>query len=112
MPDEDFVPKPFRCEVIERDGAVWVCPHGELDMSTVPELEQHLHDAVAGGARRIVVDLRGLDFMDSTGLTLVTRFNNDSRRNGFEFALVKGDARIQRLFDLTGLGDHFAFVAA
>jgi anti-sigma B factor antagonist len=111
MPDEDFLPKRFVCEVIARDGAVRVCPHGELDISTVPELEQHLRDALAGGARRIVIDLRGLEFMDSTGLTLVTRYNNESRRDGFEFMLVRGDARIQRLFDLTGLGDYFTFVA-
>src|SRR4051794_22641361 len=107
---EDFLPKPFRCEVVQRNGAVHLYPSGDLDMSTVPDLEAQLRAALGGGARRIVVDLRGLDFMDSTGITLVTRYNNESRRDGFDFALVEGHPRIQRLFDLTGLGEYFTFV--
>src|SRR3954470_20626291 len=96
---EDFLPRPFRCEAEQRDGALHLRPHGDLDMSTVGLLEERIHSARQGGARRIVVDLRGLGFMDSTGLTLVTRWNNESRRDGFEFALVPGDARVQRLFE-------------
>src|SRR4051794_20551585 len=108
---EDFLPKPFRCEVDKRDGTVHLRPSGDLDMSTVPELEAALRAARGDGARRIVVDLRELDFMDSTGITLVTRYNNESRRDGFNFALIEGHPRIQRLFDLTGLGEYFTFVA-
>jgi anti-sigma B factor antagonist len=107
---EDFLPKPFRCE-IERDPDVTrVVPHGDLDMSTAGTLEERLMAVREGGARRVVVDLRRLDFMDSTGLTLMTRWNNESQRDGFEFALVAGDARIQRLFDLTGLTEYLTFV--
>ena len=57
------------------------------------------------------MDLRGLSFMDSTGLTLLTRWHNASRRDGFDFALVQGDERIARLFTLTGLHEYFTFVA-
>ena len=109
MPDE-YEPKPFHCEEVAQGGEMRLRPHGDLDMSTAPMLEDHIQRARAGGARTVVVDLRTLDFMDSTGLTLITRYNNEARRDGFEFALVPGNSRIQRLFDLTGLGEYFTFL--
>ena len=50
-----------------------------------------------------MVDLRGLEFMDSTGLTLLTRWTLEAERDGYAFALIAGSERIQRLFELTGL---------
>ena len=108
MPDH-FLPKPFRCDLTQSDGAATVRPSGELDMSTVPVLEQRLTEADAAGARRIVVDLRGLDFMDSTGLTLLIRWSLRAERDGYAFALIAGSERIQRLFDLTGLTGSLTF---
>ena len=109
MPD-DFVPKPFRCEEDARNGTLYVRPHGDLDMSTAPILEQALRDALGRGQRSLVVDLRGLNFMDSTGLTMVTRLNNEAGHDGFNLALIEGEPRIMRLFQLTGLGEYFTFV--
>ena len=68
-----FVPDPFRCELVSENGRALVRLAGELDMSTVPILEERLRQALAGGGRQLVVDLRGLDFMNSTGLTLLVR---------------------------------------
>ncbi len=108
---EDFVPRPFRCDVAQRDGTTHLRPEGDLDMSTVEELERLLDTALDDGANRIVVDLRGLGFMDSTGITLLTRYNNAARRDGFDLALVQGHKRIARLFSLTGLDEYFTFIA-
>lgn len=107
---EDFVPKPFRCEIAQRDDATLVRPEGDLDMGTAEELESYLQQAHAVGPERIVVDLRGLNFMDSTGITLLTRWNNAAARDGFDFVLVQGHERIARLFKLTGLHEYFSFV--
>jgi anti-sigma B factor antagonist len=107
---EDFSPKPFSCEVGHEDGTARVRPVGELDISTVPVLEEQLQQAHANGSRHVVVDLRGLEFMDSTGLTLLARWSVGAERDGYTFALVSGSDRIQRLFDLTGLGAVFTFV--
>ena len=107
---EDFVPKPFRCEIAQLDGVTHLRPEGELDMSTVPDLERLLRQALDDGTERLVVDLRGLSFMDSTGITLLTRWNNTACRDGFALALVRGDERIARLFTLTGLDEYFTFV--
>jgi anti-sigma B factor antagonist len=109
LPDK-FLPPPFSIETADRgDGEVRVAPTGELDMSTVPELERTLLEACRSG-RRLIVDLRGLEFMDSTGLTLLTRWSLAAERDGFSFALVPGNERIQRLFEITRMVTHFHFV--
>jgi anti-sigma B factor antagonist len=110
MPEE-FAPKPFRCEQEARENVLYLRPYGDLDMSTAPVLEQALRDGIERGEHSIVVDLRGLNFMDSTGLTLVSRFNNESRRDGFNLALIAGEQRVMRLFSLTGLAEYFTFVS-
>ncbi|MDA0174435.1 STAS domain-containing protein [Solirubrobacter taibaiensis] len=107
---EDFVPKPFRCDVAQLDDTTHLRPEGELDISTVDEVERLLKGTLEGGAKRIVVDLRGLTFMDSTGITLLTRYNNAAGRDGYDLALIQGDERIVRLFSLTGLDEYFTFI--
>jgi anti-anti-sigma factor len=104
-----FVPDPFRCELVPEEGRVLVRLAGELDMSTVPILEARLREALGGGARRLVVDLRGLDFMDSTGLTLLVRWGLGAEQDGYDLALVRGEDRVHRLFELTGLDSRFTF---
>ncbi|MDA0166331.1 STAS domain-containing protein [Solirubrobacter ginsenosidimutans] len=103
-------PTPFRCDVTDVDGSIRIRPVGELDMSTVPTLEDALKDARAAGHELLVVDLRELDFMDSTGLTLLTRWSLGAERDGYALKLVAGSDRIQRLFELTRLITHFKFV--
>ena len=105
-----FHPPPFRCAVSETGGTVHVQPAGELDLSTVPLLEARLRAALDGGGRRLVVDLRELTFMDSTGLTLLSRWTFGARLDGYDFALIAGNERIQQLFAMTGLTPHFTFV--
>jgi anti-sigma B factor antagonist len=107
---DKFLPPPFRVDVAHDGDDARLSPVGELDMSTVPQLEAALEDAALSG-RRVIVDLRGLEFMDSTGLTLLTRWSLAAERDGFSLALVAGNERIQRLFELTRLVTHFQFVA-
>jgi anti-sigma B factor antagonist len=104
-----FLPEPFRCELVPENGRTLVRLGGELDMSTVPLLEERLREALAGGGRRLVVDLRGLDFMDSTGLTLLMRWGLGAAQDGYELALVRGEDRVHRLFEITGLDSRFTF---
>jgi len=106
----DFIPKPFACSVSRQDGVVRVRPAGELDMASAAMLEDQLQAALQDGAQRLVVDLRDLEFMDSTGLTLLARWSLGSRRDGYDMALVQGDDRIRRLFELTGMVSQFQFV--
>lgn len=96
-------PESFHCET-RRDGATsLVRPIGELDLDTAPLLEEELTAVRAAGAGRIVLDMRALTFMDSTGLRLMIRWDTAAREEGFEFAIVPGPEVVQRVFRLTGM---------
>jgi anti-sigma B factor antagonist len=99
-------PESFRCETGRDGDASWVRPIGELDLDTAPLLEQELARVREAGADRIVLDMRRLAFMDSTGLRLVIRWDTAARDEGFAFAIVPGGEVVQRVFRLTGLHDH------
>ena len=102
------VPAPFHCDLVPEDGRVLMRLAGELDLSSTPVLEQRLREALDSG-RQLVVDLRNLDFMDSTGLTLLVRWARGAEQDGYELALVRGEPRVHRLFELTGLDAAFTF---
>jgi anti-sigma B factor antagonist len=106
----DRPPEPFRCDVEPDRGRVRVVPHGEIDVATVGELERRLRELRDSGFDQLVVDLRGVTFMDSTGLRLLLAWDDEARRNGIGFRLVAGSDPVQRLFELSGVASRFAFV--
>ena len=85
------------------DGA-WIRVAGEVDLATAPQLRQTLNDA-AQQARRIVLDLRELSFMDSSGLHVIIDATDRQREAGGKLVLVRGPRQIDRLFMLAGLND-------
>jgi anti-sigma B factor antagonist len=96
----------FTVEVQSENRAAWVLAvTGELDLASSPALEQELERANDAGAKLIVVDLRGLAFMDSTGLHVLVKAHKRARDAGRRFALVQGGKQIQRLLSLTGLDE-------
>ena len=68
-------------------------PVGELDLATVPAWSRSWRGVRESGVPRVVLDLRGLTFMDSTGLSLTLRWSLEASRDGFDFSLVRGDGR-------------------
>jgi anti-sigma B factor antagonist len=99
-------PDSFRCEKGRDGDAWWIRPIGELDLDTAPQLEAELEAVRSDGAGRLVLDMRALTFMDSTGLRLVIRWDTAAKEEGFEFAIVPGPEVVQRVFRLTGMHDH------
>jgi anti-sigma B factor antagonist len=100
------------CDVVPERDAVRVCPLGALDLATGPVLEQQLAELRAAGFRHMIVDLRGLTFLDSTGLQLVLRWQAAARVDGFAIDFVPGPPEVQRVFELTGVLDSISFVRA
>ena len=87
----------------ERDGPTTVLvPVGEVDLVTVDTVRANLLDA-AREARRVVLDLRQVTFMDSSGLRLLVEAQQLAEQDGFAFAVVRGPASLERLFEVTGL---------
>ena len=83
-------------------GAGVVVPVGEVDLVTVHEVRSHVREA-AGQSGRVVLDLRQVTFMDSSGLRLLVEAQQLADQDGFAFAVVRGPASLERLFEVTGL---------
>jgi anti-sigma B factor antagonist len=83
---------------------------GELDLVSTPILEQALERAHESDVDLIVVDLRHLEFMDSTGLHGLVNAQQRAAQSGRRFGLVRGTEQVQRLFDLTGIADLLPIV--
>lgn len=88
----------------DRDHVV-VAPVGELDMATAPKLREAIEDLLGQGWDRLVIDLTGATFIDSTGLELLLR--EEGQTSG-TFELIVPSGQVQRLIELTRLQDHFA----
>jgi anti-sigma B factor antagonist len=105
-------PAPFRIVAqMERD-VVRVCLFGEVDIDRAGQIREQLENAAATGAEHVVLDLRGVTFLDSTGLHLVLEADAASRAQGWEFGLIGGPAHVQRVFDLTGSRARLPFLTA
>ena len=96
------VASPFSAQIESRNGVARIALTGEVDMGTVPELEHHLGVCQADGATAIVVNLRDLGFVDSSGLHAFIRSRTDAQANGHRLLLVGGSRAAQRVFGLTG----------
>jgi anti-sigma B factor antagonist len=91
--------------------AVTLALSGELDLVSSPALTGTISDlAGSSGLELIIVDLRGLVFMDSTGLHAVIQAQQEVQEAGQRFALIRGPEQVQRLFELTGVADALTIV--
>jgi anti-sigma B factor antagonist len=97
-------PPAFRLVTSEQDGVRVLAPEGELDLATAPQLAQAFADGPT------VLDLGGVQFIDSTGLaTLITERQRRAVDGSTPFVLVRGSATTQRLFAVTGVEELFAW---
>ena len=92
----------------EREGDVHMIELiGELDLDGAPRLEEELRRAEASDATSIVVDLGGLDFIDSTGIRLLVMASERCQEG--RFALLRGPRQVHRVFEITDLADRLPF---
>jgi len=110
-PLSDRPPEPFSIDVEPRHGKVVVRPHGEVDLATAPQLDVKLRELRDSGFEHLIVDLREVDFLDSSGLRTLLLWDDTAHKEGLEFGLVAGRPAVQRLFDVTGVRDRLRFVA-
>jgi len=84
---------------------------GELDLSGAPPLEEEIGRlSEQDGVRRVVLDLRELEFMDSSGLRTVALGARSLRAVGREIVLVRGRDVVQRVFSITRMDEYLTFV--
>jgi anti-anti-sigma factor len=103
------VPGPLRIVSRQDDDGVVISLSGELDLASAPDLERELQEAEAGRPARVLIDLRGLAFMDSTGLQALLRARERATGADYTLALRRGPHQVQRVFELTKTVDAFTF---
>ena len=84
-----------------------VAPEGRCDRRTEPALAEWLEAASRSGANRIIVDMGGVTFMDSTGLATLIRFMKQCRANGGDLCLANLQQPVRIIFELTRLDSAF-----
>jgi anti-sigma B factor antagonist len=93
----------------EADG-VRVVFVGELDIGAAQEAEDTLRRVEGDAPPTLTIDLRGLTFMDSTGLRMLVGADKRAQEEGRTLRIIRGPAPVQRILDLTGLGDKLPIV--
>jgi len=99
---------PLTVETRHQNETAVIALAGELDMAGASALERELGLL---GAGTIVVDLRGLEFMDSSGLRALVTSALRAQDAGRRFALIPGAAHVMRVFDITRMRERLEFVA-
>ena len=90
------------------DGRTVVEVSGEIDVYTAPKLREALLNLVESGNYRLIVDMEGVEFLDSTGLGVLVGGLKRVRAHDGAIDIACTQGRILRIFKITGLSNVFA----
>lgn len=102
----------FQVQVSREGQTEFIAVSGELDLASGSRLESELDKIRPADTALVVVDLRELEFMDSTGLSIIVRAHQRLAEAGCELSLIKGSTQVQRLLDLTGVAERVRLASA
>lgn len=85
------------------DGRVTLVLRGDFDMAAIPRFERELARAEEAEPETIVIDLDGLQFMDSSGLRALVAADDRARRKNRRLSIVPGPPAVRRVFEITQL---------
>lgn len=106
----EIVYQPLRLRS-EREGNTHViAAYGELDISTGAALEGELQSVGATDAEQVLLDLSGLEFIDCSGLRVILRMHECSRRRRRRFVVAPGPPQVHRVFALTSAATTLTFL--
>jgi anti-sigma B factor antagonist len=100
---------PFEVETEFTGDCARLALRGELDSATVGVLDDELRLVWSRDSRSIEIDLRGLTFVGSAGISAFLEVNARAREAGRSLTLVRGSEWVHRIFELTGIEGEFAF---
>ena len=84
-----------------------IAVRGEVHVSTAPEFSERLNDAIATGKTGVVIDMTDVEFIDSTGLSVLLNALRRVTRQQGRMALVVSNPTVLRLFEITRLDSTF-----
>jgi anti-sigma B factor antagonist len=104
------VPNPLELRTELDHGAPRLILSGELDLASAEQLETQLKQLETSEPDVIVLDLRELEFMDSTGLRAVIAADARARERGGRLIVVRAPEEVDRVFRLTRMDQHLELV--
>jgi anti-sigma B factor antagonist len=104
------MPPPFSIAVSRTGRRAVVALSGELDLAVEPELTATLEDVVAAGESIVVLDLRGLTFIDSTGIRALIEAQRRCATAHCPLYLVSGPPEVRRVLTLCCIEERFALL--
>lgn len=103
---------PFDVDVDVDGRAAQVTPAGELDIASAPALCRALEELADSDVRQVILDLRRLTFIDSSGLRVILQADGNARANGHDLHVVRGLPIVQRVFELTRMHERLNMLDA
>ena len=107
MPDSG---RRYTLEVRGEAPSVTLAPMGDLDLTSADGLVEAVERASAEGTRDLVLDLRDVEFLDSSGLRAILMTDDHCRRQGVRLRLIRGSERVMRVFTVTRVGERLPFI--
>jgi anti-sigma B factor antagonist len=89
------------------DGGILLAVDGDVDLATASIVEDELRRA-EHSQELVVIDLRGVSFMDSTGIRMLISADRRMREQGGSLQIIHVPAHVYRLFELVGITDHLS----
>jgi anti-sigma B factor antagonist len=93
---------------MDDDRGVVLALNGELDVVSAPELEQLLTEVLAESHERVMLDLNGLSFVDSAGVSVLIKAKQRAQSGGCTLVLRRPTEQLERVFALVGLANWLA----
>jgi anti-anti-sigma factor len=93
-------------ETADRDDGIHVQLTGELDITTASSVESRLLEVEQHGPEWLILDLRRVNFIDSTGLSMIINADDRARKAGRRFTIVSGEGVPRRILRTVGLDDR------
>jgi anti-anti-sigma factor len=97
--------QPFGCDIFQAPDAVRIACAGELDLAASDLLSARVNELLESGPARVILDLGGVTFLDSSGLRMILEARTRAARKGVRFTVAPGPPPVQRIFELTHTSD-------
>jgi anti-anti-sigma factor len=99
----------FSITLVPSRTEITVAIEGELDVAGAHDVQREVRDLRRTGFDHVVLDLRKLAFIDSTGLRALLALRDDAARDHARLTLIPAPPDTQRIFDVSGTSDLFAW---
>jgi anti-sigma B factor antagonist len=102
------MPEEMKVSSESADGAVVLSPQGDVDLARSPALRQALRQAQTAKPSRLIVDLSGVDYMDSSGVATLVEALQIARRGSTKMVLCGLKDRVRSIFEIARLDTVFS----